>query len=161
MTQKIESINQHAQRELVITRIFDAPRELVFKLWTDPKHLSQWWGPKGFTTPVCEFEARPGGFFHVDMQGPDGTLYPGGGTFHEVVEPERIVLTTTAFSDHEGKPLLEVLNTVTFADQNGKTKLTLRAVVIKATPEVYASVDGMEAGWSQSLVRLSAYLARN
>lgn len=161
MSQKIESINQHAQRELVITRIFDAPRELVFKAWLDPRHIAHWWGPDGFTTPVCELDARPGGAIHIDLQGPDGTIYPGGGAFHEIVEPERIVLTTTAFSDDDGNPLLEVLNTVTFDEYNGKTKLTLRAVVIRSTPEVLAAIDGMEVGWTQSLGRLAIYLAKN
>jgi uncharacterized protein YndB with AHSA1/START domain len=161
MSQKTEPINQHAQRELVITRIFDAPRELVFKAWLASKHVSQWWGPNGFTTPVCELDARPGGSIHIDMKGPDGTIYPGGGAFHEIVEPERIVMTTTAFSDGDGNPLLEVLNTVTFDEYNGKTKLTLRAVVIRSTPEVLAAIDGMEVGWTQSLGRLAVHLAKN
>lgn len=66
--------------ELVLTRTFDAPRELVFKAWTDAKQLAEWWGPKGFTNPVCDIDVRPGGAIRIDMTGPDGTVYPMGGT---------------------------------------------------------------------------------
>src|SRR5438045_9663289 len=84
------------ERELAITRIFDAPRDLVFKAWTDPKHVQQWWGPRMFTNPVCELDARTGGDILIHMQGPDGTVYPMKGTFNEVIENERPVLTHTA-----------------------------------------------------------------
>src|SRR4051812_13276105 len=79
---------------IVFTRIFDAPRELVFKVWTDPQHIAQWWGPHRFTNPRCEWDARPGGKIHVDMRGPDGTVYPMAGEFREVVEPQRLVFST-------------------------------------------------------------------
>ena len=146
------------ERVLVITRIFDAPRELVFKAWTDPKRLAQWWGPKGFTNPICELDVRPGGAIRIDMTGPDGVVYPTKGVFHEIVEPERLVITTSAFEDEDGNPQLEVLNTVTFTEHNGKTKLTLRAVVVKSAPAVAAALAGMEEGWSQSLDRLAEEL---
>jgi uncharacterized protein YndB with AHSA1/START domain len=68
--------NKFAERELTITRVFDAPRALVFEVWTDPKHLAQWWGPQGFTNPVCEFDARVGGELRIHMRGPDGSIYP-------------------------------------------------------------------------------------
>ncbi len=148
-----------AMPALVITRVFDAPRELVFKVWTDPKHMAQWWGPKGFTNPVCELDARPGGAIRIDMRGPDGVTYPMGGVFHEIVEPERLVFTASAFQDEEGNPQLEVLNTVTFAELGGKTKLTLQAVVVKSAPAVAAALAGMEEGWRQSLDRLAEHLA--
>jgi uncharacterized protein YndB with AHSA1/START domain len=76
-----------AERELTITGVFDAPRELVFKAWTDAKHLAQWWGPKGFTTPVCEFDARVGGMLRMHMRAPDGTVYPMKGQIRELVAP--------------------------------------------------------------------------
>ena len=120
MAPKVEPARESAERELKITRVFDAPREVVFKAWTDPKLLAQWWGPKGFTNPVCELDARPGGAIRVHMRGPDGTVYPMGGMFHEIVEPERIVFTSTAHQDEAGEPQLEVFNTVTFAEHNGK-----------------------------------------
>jgi uncharacterized protein YndB with AHSA1/START domain len=145
-------------RELTITRVFDAPRELVWRAWTDPAHVARWWGPEGFTNPVCELDVRPGGAILIHMTGPDGVVYPTRGVFREIVEPERLVLTTTAFEDEAGKPRLEVLHTVTFAEHNGKTLLTLLAVVVKSSPEVEAALDGMEEGWSQSLDRLAAHL---
>ncbi len=152
-----ETIRESANREILITRIIDAPRELVFKAWIDPKHMAHWWGPKDFTNPVCELDPRPGGAILIHMRGPDGVLYPTRGLFHEIVEPERLVLTTSAFEDKEGRDQLEVLNTVTFAEHNGKTKLTLHAVIVRSTPEIQASIDGMDQGWNQSLDRLTLY----
>jgi uncharacterized protein YndB with AHSA1/START domain len=149
-----------AERELVIERIFDAPRELVWKAWTDPKHVAQWWGPRGFTNPVCEMDVRPGGAILIHMRGPDGVVYPAKGVFREIVEPERLVFTDSAFEDEDGNPQLEVLTTVTFAEQGGKTKLTLHAIVIKSTPAVAEALAGMEEGWSQSLDKLAEYLAK-
>jgi uncharacterized protein YndB with AHSA1/START domain len=73
------------EQELVLTRVFDAPRELVFKAWTDPKQVAQRWGPRGFSNPVCELDLRPGGVFRLHMRGPDGTVYPMTGVYHEIV----------------------------------------------------------------------------
>jgi len=126
----------------------------VFLAWTDPKHLANWWGPHGFTNPVCELDVRPGGAIRVHMTAPDGTVYPMTGTFHEIVEPERLVFTTRAFEDATGQALLEVHNTVTFADEGGKTTLTVRAVAVKVAPEVTGAVAGMNEGWAQSLDKL-------
>lgn len=144
--------------EVVITRIFDAPRELVFKAWTDPKHLAQWWGPNCFTNPLCELDARPGGAILIHMRGPDGVIYPMKGIYREVVEPERLVYTNLVFEDEQGNPQLVVLTTVTFAEHDGKTKLTVLEEVIKATPEVEAALAGMEEGMNQSLDRLTEFL---
>jgi uncharacterized protein YndB with AHSA1/START domain len=147
-----------AERIVVITRVFDAPRALVFKAWTDAEHLKQWWGPgHGFTNPVVEADARPGGVIRIDMQGPDGVVYPNRGVFHEIVEPERLVLTTELLDD-EGNTRIEVLNTVTFAEENGKTTLTLHARVVRSTPDAAAALAGMEQGWTGSLERLAEYL---
>jgi len=146
------------EQELVLTRVFDAPRELVFKVWTDPKHVAQWWGPHGFTNPVCELDLRPGGAIRIHMRGPDGTVYPMTGVYQEIVEPERIVFTSAAL-DEKGHPMFEVLTTVTFAELGGKTKQILRARVIKKTAQAAPYLAGMEAGWTQSLERLAAYVA--
>ena len=102
----------------------------MFKAWTDPKHVAPWWGPHGFTNPVCELDARPGGAIRIHMRGPDGTVYPMTGVYQEIVEPERLVFTSAAL-DKEGNPLFEVLNTVTFAEQGGKTTQTSRARTVK------------------------------
>lgn len=144
--------------ELVITRIIDAPRETVFKAWTDPKQVAQWWGPHGFTNPVCELDVRHGGAIRIDMRGPEGTVYPMTGVYQEIVEPKRVVFTSAALGK-EGNPLFEVLNAVTFAEQSGKTTLTLQARVVKATADA-PYLEGMEAGWTQSLERLEEYLTK-
>jgi uncharacterized protein YndB with AHSA1/START domain len=150
--------NPSSARELVINRTFDAPRALVFKVWTDPQHLAQWWGPSGYTNPVCEVDLRPGGALYIEMTGPDGVMIPNKGIFREVIPPERLVFTTFAFEDEQGNPQLEVLNTVTFTENNGKTQLTLRAVVMQATMEVAVPLSGMEQGWNESLDRLAEEL---
>ncbi len=154
-----KSTEQLENRELVITRTFDAPREIVFKMWTDPKHMAQWWGPHGFTNPVCELDVRPGGAIRIDMRDPDGTVYPMTGTFREIVRPERLVFTAEAL-DQNGAAVLEVMNTVTFEEKNGKTTLTLQAHVAKVAGEGVSYLEGMEAGWTQSLERLASQLTQ-
>ena len=153
------NIMTNEERELVLTRVFDAPRELVFKAWTDPKRVAQWWGPHRFTNPVCDLDVRPGGAIRIHMRGPDGTVYPMTGVYNEVVEPERLVFTSAAL-DADGNPMFEVLTTVTFAEQGGKTKQIMRARVIKSTAEAAPYIKGMEAGWTQSLERLAESLAK-
>jgi uncharacterized protein YndB with AHSA1/START domain len=143
--------------ELNLTRRLDAPRALVFKAWTDPKHVAQWWGPRGFTNPVCEVDARPGGEMRIHMRGPDGSVYPMTAVFKEVVEPERIVFQSAAL-DANGKPMFEVLTTVTLAAQGSKTKLTLTAKVLTMTAVAPQYLAGMEMGWTQSLERLAEHL---
>ena len=145
-------------REVAITRVFDAPRSLVFKMWTDPKHMAQWWGPHGFTNPVCKLDARPGGAILIHMRGPDGIVYPMTGVFREIVEPERLVFTAVA-EDLQGNPLLEALTTVTFVEQGDKTKLTVHARAIGLAPVAPQMLAGMEAGWTQSLERLAELVA--
>src|SRR5258708_10992484 len=151
------NIMANEEQELVLTRVFDAPRELVFKVWTDPKHVAQWWGPQGFTNRVCELDVRPGGAIRIHMRGPDGTVYRMTGVYQEIVEPERLVFTSAAL-DNEGNPLFEVLNTVTFAEQGGKTTQTSRARAVKTTAEGAPYLGGVEAGRTQSLERLQAYV---
>ena len=153
------NIMANEEQELVLTRVFDAPRELVFKAWTDPKCVAQWWRPRGFTNPVCELDVRPGGAIRIHMRGPDGTVYPMMGVYQEVVEPERIVFISAAL-DAEGNALFELLTTVTFAEQGGQTKQILRARVIKRTAQAAQYLKGMEAGWTQSLEHLAESLAK-
>ncbi|MFC7157374.1 SRPBCC domain-containing protein [Halomarina halobia] len=147
--------------DVTIHRTFDAPRERVFEAWTDPERVSQWWGPEGFTVPHCEMDARPGGGFRIDMRAPDGTVYSNAGEFNEVVEPERLVVTSRAFEDEDGNFGLEVRQTVTFVDRDGKTELTLRAEVVTATPDVAEALEGMETGWNQSLDKLAEFVDRS
>ncbi len=144
--------------ELVLTRVFKAPRGPVFAAWTEPTQVAQWWGPNGFTNPVCELDVRPGGAIRIHMRGPDGTVYPMTGVYQEIVEPERLVFTSAAL-DESGKPLFDVLNTVAFVEHDGTTKLTVRARVVKSTAGAAPYLAGMEAGWTQSLERLGVHLA--
>jgi uncharacterized protein YndB with AHSA1/START domain len=146
--------------DLVLRRVFGAPRELVFQAFTDPKHLQQWWGPRLFDVPHVEADARPGGGFLIHMRGPDGQIYPDTGTFHEVVPPERLVFTSTAFDDEHGQPQLVVLHTLTFEEFGLMTQLTLRAHVERVTPAAEGALGGMEQGWAESLYKLADYLDR-
>jgi len=146
-------------REFVITREYEAPRELVFKAWTDPRHLARWWGPRGFTNPVCEWDARPGRAIYVVMRAPEGTDYPMGGEFREVVAPERLVFTSGAM-DESKKLLFEFLHTVTLVEKKGRTTLTIRSKVTMTTAGAGKYIGGFEAGMTQSLVRLGEYLAQ-
>jgi uncharacterized protein YndB with AHSA1/START domain len=154
-----KTAEDYTGREFVITREFDAPRELVFQAWTDPKHLAQWWGPKGFTNPVCEWDAQAGKKIYVVMRAPNETDYPMGGAFIEVVVPERLIFTSGAL-DEKGEMLFEFLHTATFAEENGKTKLTLRSRVLKTTAGANKYIGGFEAGMTQSLERLAEYLTK-
>ena len=140
-------------RTIGATRVFDAPRELVFDAWTDAKHISNWWGPRGFTTTTHEMDVRPGGQWLFMMHGPDGTDYPNEVLYSEVVRPERLVYR------HGPEPVFDV--TVTFEDLGGKTKMTMRAVFSSAAvrdqvEKEYGAVEGMY----HTLDRLDEELAR-
>jgi uncharacterized protein YndB with AHSA1/START domain len=144
---------------VTITRIFNVPRELVFKAWTDQKQMAKWWGPHGFTNPICEIDARPNGKMRICMDSPEFPNHWMSGVFTEVVEPQKLVFTTKAFEDEKGNARLEGINTVIFEEYNGKTKLTLTATLTKLAPELQVVADGMETGWNQSLEKLATLLA--
>jgi uncharacterized protein YndB with AHSA1/START domain len=143
-----------AERELVITRILDAPRELVFKAWTEPDLAIRWWGPRGFTTAHYELDFRPDGAYRVCMRSPEGTEHWQRGVCREVVEPERLVFTF-AWEDSEGKPGHETVVTVTLAEFGAKTKLTLHQAVF----ETVTARDLHQGGWASALECLAEYLA--
>jgi uncharacterized protein YndB with AHSA1/START domain len=143
-----------AERELVITRILDAPRELVFKAWTEPDRAIRWWGPRGFTTAHYELDFRPDGAYRVCMRSPEGTEHWQRGVCREVVEPERLVFTF-AWEDSEGTPGHETVVTVTLAEFGAKTKLTLHQVVF----ETVTARDLHQGGWASALECLAEYLA--
>lgn len=158
MNPKTKPADDYLGREFVITRELAASRELVFSAWTDPKHLAHWWGPRGFTNPVCDWIARPGNKIHVVMRAPNGTDYPMGGEFREVVAPERLVFTSGAL-DPSGNLMFELLHTVTFTEKNAGTVLTIQSRVISTTLGAGNYIGGFEAGMTQSFVRLQDYLA--
>ncbi len=151
-------INTTSRQEIIITRVFDAPRALVFQAWTDPRHLAQWWGPRGFTNPRCEIDVRPGGIIRIDMRAPNGAIYPMAGVYLEVIQPERLTYTSGAL-DENGKQLFEFLHVVTFAERNGKTTLTIKSEVVKTTAQGRKYIGGFEAGMTQSLERLASLVA--
>ncbi len=162
MTNKNDSTDAQSDREIVITRVFNAPRELVFKAWTDPKHVAQWWGPKGFTTKVIELDLRPGGKSRYVMIGPDGTEYPVKGVFREIVPLERIV-TSDEFDEGFEKVVNAdlpkgIVMTALFEDLDGKTKLTLRIVHESAEERRKHEEMGVIAGWNSSFDCLDEFL---
>lgn len=144
--------------EIVITRTFNAPREVVFAAWTDPQHLARWWGPRGFTCPRCELDARPGGLIRIDMRAPNGTIYPMSGVYLEILRPERLTYTAGAM-DARGAQLFEFLHVVTFAERDGKTTLVMKTRLVKTTAEAAKYIGGFEAGMTQSLEKLADQLA--
>ncbi len=141
-------------KTLKLTRLINAPRELVFNAWVDADQLAQWWGPKGFTNPVCAIDVKPGGKIDIDMLGPDGIIYPMDGEFLEIKKPERLVFIASPL-DKNGNRLFEVLNTITFTDEGGKTRLSLTAEASKLKSEGQHHLDGMNQGWNESLDRLA------
>jgi uncharacterized protein YndB with AHSA1/START domain len=156
---QLEKSSPVAERKLALTRILNAPRNLVFKAWTDPKQLAQWWGPTGFTNPLCELDLRVHGEIRIDMRAPDGTVYPMSGAFREIVEPERLVFTAAALNA-SGKPMFENLNTVTFEELDGdKTLLSVNVRVLWESPEAGPALDGMSMGWSLTVDRLASFVA--
>lgn len=172
------ALYQHGsdEREIVITRFIAAPRALVFRAWTDPQHLAQWWGPHGFSNPVCEVDPRPGGAIRIVMRSPEGGDFPCAGVFLEIAEPERLVMTMAAVehpddwqdllnrargnADGKGDPDLRMVNTVTFEEAGGKTMLTIVTRFESVTDRDAALKLGHAEGMTQSLERMEAHLAQ-
>jgi uncharacterized protein YndB with AHSA1/START domain len=147
-----------SDREIVATRLFDAPRERMFQLWTDPAHLGKWWGPRGFTTTTHAMDVRPGGEWRFVMHGPDGTDYQNRISYIEVVSPERLVYR---HSGDEGTDPVRFHVTVTFAAEAGKTRLTTRMVFDRPedrtlVAEKYGAIEGLR----QTLDRLEELVAQ-
>ena len=149
-----------AIRELTITRVFDAPRDLVWRAWTDQSLIQKWWGPRGVTNPTCEWDARPKGRINIVMLagkelGPAaGQKWPMEGTFIEVSPKSRLVFTSNAI-DETKNALLENEVTVELQDMGEKTKITIRIAVTKAVPgKTEFMLQGMEMGWNQQTDKL-------
>ncbi len=152
MTDKSSSLTPvSADREIVSSRVFDAPRERVFNAFSDPDQLAQWWGPKGFTNTFHEFDMRPGGIWRFVMHGPNGVDYPNKSVFVEVVKPERIVF------DHVVAPLFRM--TMTFDAQAGKTLLTWR-MCFASNAECDKLRQFVSEANEQNFDRLEAQLAK-
>ena len=152
-------------QDLVIERTFNAPRDLVWKAWTEPERFKRWWGPKTFTTPFSEIDLRVGGAYRYCMRAPDGKDYWGGGTFREIV-PQRRIVATDSFVDPQGNVVpasysgmaedwpLELLLTVTFEEHDGKTRFTLRHSGMPVVDQ-----DKTRQFWNESFDKLAADLS--
>ena len=141
----------NSDRELVISRVFDAPLPLVFKIWTQPEHIGRWWGPRGYTTLSCVMDLRPGGAWRVESRHADGSETAEHGVFREIVEPERLVFTHAWESEYGN----ETLVTLTLAEHDGKTHMTFRQAP-------FASIDIRDShaqGWNESFDMLAEHLA--
>jgi uncharacterized protein YndB with AHSA1/START domain len=146
-------------RAMVGTREFDAPRALVFSAWTDPKHLTQWWGPHGFTTTTHSFDFRPGGIWRFVMHGPDGRDYQNRVTFEEIVPPERIVYRHGGGDDVEP---VQFRTTVMLEDLGGRTRVTWRFEFPSAAERNHVIKEyGADKGLEQCMARLADFIAAN
>lgn len=147
-------------RELVLTRVIDAPPEKLFRAWTDPELLKQWFAPLPYTTPVAELDVRPGGSCMIVMRGPDGTDMPNRGVYLEVVENERLVWTDsfTKAWDPSAKPFMTAI--LTFEDVGGKTKYTARVCHPTVADRESHEKMGFHQGWGQCADQLAALVAR-
>jgi uncharacterized protein YndB with AHSA1/START domain len=144
-------------RAMIGMREFDAPRELVYAAFTDPKHLAQWWGPNGFTTTTLSFDMRPGGVWRFVMHGPDGRDYQNRVTYEEVVPPERIVYRHGGGEDVEP---VQFRQTITFADLGGRTRITWHGEFPSAAErDRVIKEHGADSGLVQTLTRLAGYVA--
>lgn len=147
-------VREPADRVLVIERVFDAPRKLVFDAWTQSEHMAKWWGPRGFKSTVLRNELRPGGAYRIHMLGPDGDHWTQG-VYREVVPPERLVMVGS-WADAQGNPTRpETTLTLIFEELAGKTRLTLHNAIFEST----TARDMHNSGWSSALDCLAEYLA--
>jgi uncharacterized protein YndB with AHSA1/START domain len=158
MAEKNEIINKPGERDLIFIRFLNAPRELVFEAWTDPKHLIHWWGPDGFTNTFQEIDVRPGGVWKFIMHGPNGMNFPNQIVFEEIDKPKRLVYNHG--SGQKDDPMqFQVI--VTFEKEGDKTKLTMRSIFASAAvrDELINKGYALEGG-KQHLAKLEAYLAK-
>lgn len=159
-----------AKNELVIVREFDAPRKLVFDSFTQPEHLSKWWGPKGSQISIVTADIKPGGTFHYKLTAPDNTTMFGKFVYKEIIRPEKVVFVSS-FADNAGKVIPtpfpikfpnEILNTWELVELNGKTTITLRGVPINATEEEREGFrnlfSSMEQGFGGTFDQLDEHL---
>jgi uncharacterized protein YndB with AHSA1/START domain len=149
-----------SDRELVLTRLIDAPRETLFRCWTQPELMKQWFAPLPWTTPVVETDVRPGGASLIVMRGPDGNEFPNRGVYLDIVENERIVFTdafTKAWEPSE-KPFFTGI--ITFEEEGGKTRYTARALHWTVADREAHEKMGFHEGWGQCADQLAALAAK-
>jgi len=162
---------EHDDSAFVLSRTFDAPRDIVFKAFTESERMKHWWGPKGFTVIASKMDLRPGGTYHYGLKGPDGATMWGKFVYREIVVAERLVFVNS-FSDENGgitrHPMsptwpLEMLSTFSFTEEEGRTTFTVKWSPLNPSAEERATFDGagdnMRQGWSGTMDQLAAYLA--
>lgn len=156
-----------------ISRVFDAPRDKVWKAWTEAERLKQWWGPKGFTVTHCTIDLRPGGIMHYCLRMPDGNEMWGRFIYREIDAPKRLVFLN-AFSDPKGGVTrhpwhaswpLEMLSTVTFDEQGGKTTVSVQWIPVDASTDLERKTfdegrDSMKQGWTGTMDQFAGYLGK-
>jgi uncharacterized protein YndB with AHSA1/START domain len=160
------------QKPFIISRVFDAPRDRVWKAWTEAERLKQWWGPKGFTVHTCKLDLRPGGVFHYGMKAPDGSDMWGKFAYREIKPQERLVFInsfsdpkggTSRHSGHASWPL-QMLSTVEFEEQGGKTKVTVHWIPHEASETERKTFeqgrDSMKQGWTGTFEKFADYLKK-
>ena len=154
--------NHQAQFE----RVLDASREAVWKAWTDPKLVADWWGPSGVTIPECELDVRVGGKIYIVMLAGEamgqfkGTRWPMKGKFTKVEPLSRLTYTAQAWTEGQGpKTQIDQITDISFADQGGKTKVTINVTITNADTAPKMAVEGMSYGFNQQLDKLAAFLA--
>ena len=152
---KTEYQIEPGKQEIVVTRVFDAPRDLVFKACTDPNLIAKWWGPRRYTTTVDKMEVRPGGVWRFVQKDDAGNVFAFHGVYHEITAPERTVQTF----EFEGVPGHVLLDTATFEEFDGKTKLTQQSVFQSVADRDGMVQSGMEEGSTESMDRLAELLA--
>jgi uncharacterized protein YndB with AHSA1/START domain len=154
-----------SKKEITIVRTYDAPREKVWQAWTDPKRVSQWWAPNGFTTPTVEIDAKVGGELYIVMLAGEnlgqmsGMKAPMKGVFSEVTPPEKLVFSNNAI-DESGNVLLSGVTSVVFEDVGGKTKMTVTTNAEGTAPMTDMMLAGMEQGWNEQSDKLGAFLQK-
>jgi uncharacterized protein YndB with AHSA1/START domain len=151
----MDTVEQTTDTTLVLTRIFAAPRSLVFRAWTDPERAALWWGPQGFKTLSCQMDVRPGGAWRICMRSPQGAIHTKRGVYKQIVPPQRLVFTW-AWEDADAIPGHETLVTVTFDDHGGATKLTLHQAIFESP----TACEAHREGWISCLDRFAAYLTQ-
>jgi uncharacterized protein YndB with AHSA1/START domain len=149
---------EFGQASVTINRLIAAPVALMWKVWTEPGHLAAWWGPRGFTNPVCTIDLKVGGEMRITMLAPDGAEFPAEAVFEEIVPNQKLVFSMAAVSP-EGVLQLRSLTTVTMRDEGGKTRLIIQADANGFIPEAVQMLAGMNEGWNQSIDKLTDLLA--
>ena len=150
------SVTTPSDREIVMTRTFDAPRELVWEALSKAEHMREWWGPRGFTMPVCEMDFRVGGAYRFVQQGPDGVEYAFRGEFREIVAPERLSWTF----EFEGMPGNVSVDTMTLTEEDGRTTITSTSVFDSVEQRDGMLESGMETGAAETYDRLAELLEK-